>query len=402
MENGRGGIMTDLIQECEELYGEIVSLRRTIHANPDLGMECTRTVRCISDYLTREEIPFTITEHGGVVAKISGTKGASDQIVLLRSDMDALPLKEDTGLEFSSTDPERMHACGHDLHTAIMLGSAKLLKRHRGEFAGKVHLLFQPGEEISEGARCMIQDGVMEGVSMAYALHMDPFAPVGTIRVKEGPDWAAVDRFTITIHGKSSHGAMPHKGADATVAGAAVLQAIQTIVSRASDPVCPLVITVGSFHSGTTWNIISDKAELKGTCRSFDKEVYDQLPELLERVVTEVPKGFGCTGELHLERTTPPLINDPEVCRLVRTSAANVIGEEHVLQAKQEMIGEDFACFEQFAPVCFVHLGGGAEYPLHSSHVVFGEESIKTGMAVETQFAIDALNALNAGSGSPE
>lgn len=386
--------MADLKQECEALYEEIVTERRAIHANPDLGMECGNTVKRITDYLTKAEVPFIVTEHGGVVAKIKGTKGVSDHIVLLRSDMDALPLKEETGLEFSSRDPERMHACGHDLHTAIMMGSAKLLKQHCDEFAGTVHLLFQPGEEISEGARLMIKDGVMEGVSMAYALHMDPFAPTGTIRVKPGPDWAAVDRFTITVHGKSSHGAMPHKGADATVAASAVLQAIQTIVSRASDPVSPLVITVGTFHSGTTWNIISDHAELKGTCRSFDQEVYDQIPELLERVVTEVPKGFGCTGELHLERTTPPLINDPEVYEIVCSAAAKVIGKENVLLAKQEMIGEDFACFEQFVPVCFVHLGGGAEYPLHSSHVIFQEESIKVGLAVNTQFAIDALNHL--------
>ena len=183
-----------------------------------------------------------------------------------------------------------MHACGHDMHTAIMLGSAKLLKQHRQEFAGTVKLLFQPGEEISEGARMMIEDGVMNGVSMVYGLHMDPDTTVGYIRMKPGPDWAAVDRFTITIHGKSSHGAKPHRGADAVVAGAAVVQAIQTIVSRRSDPISPLLITVGSFHSGTAWNIISDKAILEGTCRSFDREVYDTIPELLEQVVTETPR----------------------------------------------------------------------------------------------------------------
>ena len=387
--------MTDLIQECEELYEEIVSLRREIHAHPDLGMECEGTVKRITEYLSKEDIPFSVTPHGGVTAELTGTKGPSDHVILMRSDMDALPLCEDTGLPFASAEEGRMHACGHDLHTAIMLGSAKLLQRHSGDFAGTVRLLFQPGEEISEGARLMIEDGVMEGVSMVYGLHMDPFAPTGTIRLKPGPDWAAVDRFTITVHGQSSHGAMPHKGADATVAAAAVLQAIQAVVSRMSDPVCPLVITVGSFHSGTTWNIISDKAELNGTCRSFDPEVYDRLPDLLERVTTEVPKAYGCTGELNLVRKTPPLINDPAVFEIARASAAKVLGEDRVLPAKQEMIGEDFACFEQFAPVCFVHLGGGADYPLHSSHVIFQEEAMKAGMAAEVQFALDALNDLN-------
>ena len=387
--------MYNLTQECEALYEEIVSVRRTIHAHPDLGMECGNTVKLITEYLAKEDIPYTVTPHGGVIAKITGTKGTSEHIVLLRSDMDALPLQEETGLDFSSAEEGRMHACGHDLHTAIMLGSAKLLNQHRDEFAGTVHLLFQPGEEISEGARMMIEDGVMEGISMVYGLHMDPSAPAGTIRIKSGPDWAAVDRFTITIHGKSSHGAMPHKGADAIVAGAAVVQGIQSIVSRFSDPVCPLLVTVGSFHAGTTWNIISDTAEMEGPCRSFDQEVYDRIPELLERVVTEIPKAYGCTGELNLLRRTPPLINDPVVYEIACSSAAKVIGKENILPAKQEMIGEDFACFEKFAPVCFVHLGGESEYPLHSSHIVFKEETMKAGMAAEVQFAIDALDYLN-------
>ncbi|MBR2767894.1 MAG: amidohydrolase [Solobacterium sp.] len=387
--------MIDLIRECEDLYEEIVSIRRELHAHPDLGMACENTVQRITDYLNREEIPYTITNHGGVVAEIEGTKGSSDKVILMRSDMDALPLVEETGLPFSPAEPGRMHACGHDLHTAIMLGAASLLKRHCDEFAGKVHLLFQPGEETSEGARAMIEDGVMENISMVYGLHMDPNAPTGILRVKPGPDWAAVDRFTIRVHGKSSHGAMPHKGADAIVAASAVVQAIQTIVSRACDPIVPPLITVGSFHSGTTWNIISDLAVLEGTCRSFDSEVYKEIPSLLERVAVEIPKSYGCTGELEMIRKAPPVINDPKVYEIVCSSARKVIGEDRIQMAKQEMIGEDFALFENYAPVCFVHLGGGADYPLHSSHVIFQEESMKTGMALEVQFAIDALAYLN-------
>ena len=391
----KGGSAMNLMQECEELFEEIVSLRREIHAHPDLGMECENTVKRITDYLSAEEIPYTVTKHGGVVAVITGTNGSSDHVVLLRSDMDALPVQEETGLPFASVIEGRMHACGHDMHTAMMLGSAKLLKRRRHEFAGTVKQLFQPGEEISDGARMMIEDGVMNGVSMVFGLHMNPDAPVGSISLKPGPDWAAVDRFKITIHGKSSHGAKPHRGADAVVAGAAVVQAIQAIVSRMNDPISPLLITVGSFHSGTAWNIISDKAIMEGTCRSFDRDVYDRIPELLEQVVTETPKAYGCTGELDLKRESPPLINDPEVCRIARSSAAKIIGEDHIQTAVQEMIGEDLSCFAPYAPLCFVHLGAGAGYPLHSSHVVFQEESMKTGMAVEVQFALDSLEYLN-------
>ena len=242
--------MTDLKQRCEEIYEEIVELRRAIHAHPDLGMECARTVKRITEYLAGAQVPFTVTPHGGVIAEIKGTAGDSNHVILLRSDMDALALEEETGLPFSSCEKGRMHACGHDMHTAIMLGSAKLLNEMRSEFDGTVRLLFQPGEEISEGARAMIEDGVMEDVSIGYALHMDPLSPVGTIRVKPGEDWAAVDRFTITVHGTSAHGAMPHKGADATVAASALVLALQTMVSRNTDPTSPLVVTVGIVESG--------------------------------------------------------------------------------------------------------------------------------------------------------
>lgn len=235
----------------------------------------------------------------------------------------------------------------------------------------------------------------MEGVSIGYALHMDPLSPVGTIRVKSGEDWAAVDRFTITVHGRSAHGAMPHKGSDATVAASALVLALQTMVSRSTDPTSPLVVTVGIMESGTSWNIISDRAVLKGTCRSFDRETYEQIPSLLDRMVTNVPLAYGCTGEIELIRKTPPLRNDLKVYELVCQSAAKVIDRENILEGQREMIGEDFSCIAELAPSCFVHLGGGSEYPLHSSHVIFQEESIKTGIATEVQFAIDALEYLN-------
>ena len=387
--------MKELLKECEAIFEELRTIRREIHEYPDIGMNCDHTVRIITAFLEKEKIPCQISAHGGVVCDLHGTRADSDHIVLIRADMDALPLVEETGLPFSSKISGRMHACGHDMHVAILLGSAKLLHLHRNEFSGTVRLLFQPGEEISEGAMAMIEDHVMDGVDMILGLHMDPFAPVGTIRVREGADWAAVDRFTITIHGTSSHGAMPQKGADATVAASAVLQALQTVVSRQTNPVSPLVITVGSFHSGTAWNIISDLAIMEGTCRCFDQEIYDALPDLLERVVTEIPKAYGCTGEISMNRKSSPVINDPAVYELFCSAASKVIGSDRVLPAEKEMIGEDFACYLSFAPGCFVHLGGESTCPLHSSHIVFQEEAIPFGTAAEVQFAMDALAKMN-------
>ena len=347
--------MKELLKECEAIFEELRTIRREIHEYPDIGMNCDHTVRIITAFLEKEKIPCQISAHGGVVCDLHGTRADSDHIVLIRADMDALPLVEETGLPFSSKISGRMHACGHDMHVAILLGSAKLLHLHRNEFSGTVRLLFQPGEEISEGAMAMIEDHVMDGVDMILGLHMDPFAPVGTIRVREGADWAAVDRFTITIHGTSSHGAMPQ----------------------------------------TAWNIISDQAIMEGTCRCFDQEIYDALPDLLERVVTEIPKAYGCTGEISLNRKSSPVINDPAVYELFCSAASKVIGSDRVLPAEKEMIGEDFACYLSFAPGCFVHLGGESTCPLHSSHIVFQEEAIPFGTAAEVQFAMDALAKLN-------
>ena len=331
--------MKDIKERCEAYYEEIVAIRRTIHSHPELGMECGKTTDLICSCLDRIGIPYRRTGESGVIADLKGTKAEADAMVLLRSDMDALAMNEATGLPFASEIPGRMHACGHDLHTAIMLGSASILKEMQGEFAGTVRFLFQPAEELSDGARYMIEQGALDGVNICYGLHMDPFAPTGTIRMKAGPDWAAVDRFTITVHGTSAHGAMPHKGADATVAASALVLDLQSMVSRYCDPMSSLVVTIGSLHSGTAWNIISNEAVLEGTCRSFDREIYERIPELLERVVTHTPQSYGCTGELDLRRTCPPVMNDETIYALAKQSASKILGEEQVLEAVQEMIG---------------------------------------------------------------
>lgn len=376
---------------CEEIFEDVVRIRRTIHHHPEIGMECPVTTDFICDELRKLNIPFKKTGDSGVIAEIHGSKGSSDKIVMLRADMDALCTQEKTNLPFASEIEGRMHACGHDIHTAMLLGSAHILSMIKEEYAGTVRLIFQPGEEISKGAEYMIAEGAMENVQMGLGIHVDPLSPVNTVSCKPGPDWAAVDHFLIRIHGTGAHGATPQKGSDATVAAAAMAMGLQTMVSRECDPMKPLVVTVGSMHSGHAYNIISDEATLEGTCRSFDEDVYDLIPEAMERIVKHIAEGYKCSAELELDRLSKPLINDERAYNAFKDSALKIVGTEGFKQAKQEMIGEDFAFYGHYAPCVFAHLGCDGGYPLHNNHVNFKEEAMKTGMAIEVQFVLDVL-----------
>jgi len=376
---------------CNDVYDNAVRIRRTIHRHPEIGMDCPETTNFICTELERIGIPYRKTGTSGVIAEIKGTKGESDEVVMLRADMDALRTQEKTGLPFASEIEGRMHACGHDMHTAMLMGSAEILKSMQSEFAGTVRLVFQPGEEISKGAEYMITHGAMENVKMGLGIHMDPLSPVHTVSCKPGPDWAAVDHFLIRIHGTGAHGATPQNGCDATVAAAAMVMSLQTMVSRECDPMKPLVVTVGSMHSGNAYNIISEEATLEGTCRSFDEDVYEMIPEAMERIVKYIAEGYKCHAELELDRLSKPLYNDQAAYDALHESALKVMDEKNWKYAKQEMIGEDFAFFGHYAPCVFAHLGCDGGYPLHNNHVNFHEEAMKTGMALEVQFALDTL-----------
>ena len=393
--------MERIIKLCDNAYQNALQYRRHIHAHPETGMECPKTSDYICSILDLLEVPYRRTGASGVIAEIKGTKGEDGHIVMLRADMDALPVLEKTGLPYASQIEGRMHACGHDLHTAMLLGTAEVLMRIRDTFAGTVRLLFQPGEEISQGAKMMIAEGAMDGVGAGLGIHMDPLSPVGVLRAKTGPDWAAVDQFKIIIKGSGAHGATPQKGVDATVAAAAVTMALQTIVSRETDPMHPLVVTVGSLHSGTGYNIISSEAVLEGTCRSFDEDVWEHIPEALERIVRSTAESFRCTAEIQLQRHCRPLVNHPYAYGILKESALEVLDqEENFMPAIQEMIGEDFALFAEMAPCVFAHLGCEGGYPLHSNYVSFKEEAMRTGIETEVRFALHALADLQKGKES--
>lgn len=382
-------------QLCSEYIADAIALRREIHAHPEIGMECPETAGRICRILTEEGIFFRKAGSSAVIAEIKGTKAESDKIVMLRADTDALPVREKTGLPFASSVSGRMHACGHDLHTAMLVQAARILQRIRNEFAGTVRLLFQPGEEISQGAVYMIEHGCMDDVSMGFGIHVDPLLPAGVLAWKEGPDWAAVDHFRITVRGTGAHGAQPQKGCDALIAAASIALNLQTMVSRECDPMHPLVVTIGKMDAGTAYNIIADEAVLEGTCRSFDKDVRDLIPEALTRIAKQTASALKCTADVQLDRLAPPVINDETACAVLQEAAEEVLDASQLAQAKQEMIGEDFAQFGRYAPCVFAHLGADAGYPLHNAKINFKESCMETGILTEVQFVLTALEYLN-------
>lgn len=380
----------------KDVYEDIVRIRREIHRHPEIGMDCPVTSALIQSELKKENIPFTVTDSYGVIAQIKGKKSDSDSAVMLRADMDALCIQENTDLEYKSEIEGKMHACGHDLHTAMLIGSAKVLNRISDSFSGTVRLIFQPGEEIGQGARHMIENGAMENVKMGLGIHTDPLRKVGTINAKTGPDWAAVDHFYISLKGVSAHGATPHKGKDALVAASSLVMNLQSLVSRECNPMQPLVVTVGKLNAGTAYNIIAEEALLEGTCRSFDTEVYEKLPEAFERVVNSIAKAYDIKAELKFDRASKPLINSEEAYNVLKETAYKTLESKDKFElAVPEMIGEDFSEYCELAPCVFAHLGCDAGYPLHSSYINFREEAMLTGMEIEVQFALDALEYLN-------
>lgn len=381
---------------AKDVYPHVVELRREIHAHPEEGMNTKNTASIVCRELDALNIPYKKIDDIGVIAEIKGTKGNSDKIVMLRADMDALCTFEKTDLEFKSQIEGKMHACGHDLHTSMLLGSANILNQIKDQFDGTVRFLFQPGEEIAIGAKFLMEHGAMDGVGMGFGFHVDPLAPTHTVLAKPGSDWAAVDHFYITVHGTGAHGATPQDGYDATVAASAIVMNLQTMVSRECNPMNPLVVTVGSFHSGNAFNIISDTATMEGTCRSFDMETYELIPAAMERIVKNTAEAFHCSAEVRVDRLGGPLINDEHAYEVLKNSAKKVLlKEEDFKLAVPAMIGEDFAEYGKVAPIVFAHLGCDGEYPLHSSYVNFKEEAMETGMSVEVQFALDALEDLN-------
>ena len=384
--------------EVDQIYEDVVALRRHLHMHPELSQQEEQTMAFVSDYLTGLNIPHQTNVGGhGIVAIIGDPK--TNFAVAIRADMDALPVLEQTGLPYASKNPGVMHACGHDVHTAILMGTARVLKGMESELPGAVKLFFQPAEEKGGGAKPMIEAGCLQDppVKRVMGLHVDPAAPVGKVTFFNGPRSASSTTLHITINGRSCHGAQPQTGADAILAGAHVVTALQQVVSRSVAPTCPVVLTIGQFNGGTRHNIVAGKVEMGGTLRTLDLAVRDLVKEHIRRVAEDTAAMYGATAEVEIHDAYLPVITDIPSTERMMEIAREALGAENVILAKEPvMTAEDFCFFLDEVPGTFFDLGTTAPdcvWPqtLHNDRFAPDESCIKTGILLEVLGALAFL-----------
>ncbi len=355
--------MTNLISEAQALFEYTRDLRRNFHMHPELGFQEVRTAGIVAKELTGLGLEVTTGVGGtGVVALIEGARPGP--VILVRADMDALPIVEETGAAYASQNPGVMHACGHDAHTAVLLTTAKLLLAHRKELAGTVKLVFQPAEEGMGGAENMIAQGVLENpkVDTALALHVWNEKPLGWIGIASGPAMAGAEIFKIKVRGKGGHGAVPHLAVDPVLAAAQIVSSLQGIVSRNIAPLQTAVVSVCTIHGGEAFNVIPPAVELTGTIRTFEPQVRTRVLERFEQIVRQVAAGMGCEAEIDMQRLTPATINNAQVARKVQESARHILPQADIVTSDYTTMGsEDFAFILEKVPGCFFFIGSANE-----------------------------------------
>ncbi len=395
-----------LHEEVDEIQPGLVADRRYLHENPELGFQEHNTARFVTERLQAlgvEDIRTGINGTG-VTGLVRGAADGPDRVVLVRADMDALPIHEANDVEYKSQTDGVMHACGHDAHTAILLGLARTLMGRRDQFSGTVKLLFQPAEEIPPGgAQGMIAAGVLEDphVDAVFALHMAQEVPCGIVIVRPGPILAAPDGFQITIQGKGGHAASPHTSIDPVVAGSHLVVALQTVVSRNVDPIKACVVTVGKFQAGDAFNVIPDTAHLGGTVRTFDPEVRDLAEKRIAELCAGIAAATGTEITLEYDRGYPATVNDPRAVEIVREAALEVVGEDRLIAPPPIMAGEDFSYFLLERPGAMFQIGTrneerGLVWGHHHPRFDIDEESL--GVGLETM-AVTVVKYLAQGFG---
>src|SRR5215207_3633078 len=383
-----------LKEEVRDGFAEkIVALRRDIHREPELGFDTTKTAEKVLTAL--EGLPLDIqtgVAENGIVATL---RGADDgPTVGLRADMDALPIHEETGLPFASEVGGKMHACGHDGHTSMLVGAAHALSGMRDRLNGSVTLFFQPAEEGGGGGKVMVEEGVADDVNSIFALHLWPGLPFGTAATKAGPIMAAADAFEMTVRGRGGHGAFPHQTVDAIAMAAQIVTALQTLVSREVDPVEPAVVTVGEIGAGSAFNIIPETARLGGTVRTLNADLRRQMPGRIEEIARGVAGGMRGDAELEYRFSYPVTRNDENVARRALGVIEALFGGENTLELPNpSMGGEDFAFFLEKIPGAFIWLGVGEDVSfLHTPTFAFDEEILPLGSALLTALALESLS----------
>jgi len=377
--------MRDHFESARSVFEETVCLRHHLHQNPELSGEERNTLAFIVDFLKRHDITHHVHSNGGVTAVI----GKSSRAVGIRGDMDALPVQENTGIEWASCNPGVMHACGHDVHTAILMGAAKMFKATEEDLPYAVKLFFQPAEETVGGAKTMIDEGCMEAphVDGVLGIHVDPTIPLGSALFLPGKMNAAVIDLKIIVRGIGCHGAHPEQGVDAIVAAAHIITALQTVDSRLTAPTEPVVVTIGSIHGGTGSNIVAGEVVLKGTVRVLSMETAVVVKKHIRNIVTSVAAAWGAQADIDLIDNYPALVNDKAVTNLMADEARRLIGDKNVILADTPSMGaDDFAYFTNAAPGCYFNIGtaepGKPVESLHSNSYAPHDDCILTGLAL--------------------
>lgn len=385
------------IKNISEKYKNyVLEKRRYFHMNPEPSLYEYNTSKIVKEELEKLNIPYISTADTGIIATIKGEK--EGKTVLLRADMDALEVFEKNDVPYKSQKEGLMHACGHDGHTAMLLGAAHILNEIKSEIKGEIKLLFQPAEEVAEGAKKIIAETkITDKIDAAFAIHLWQGIESGKISLEAGARMAAADIFSIKIKGKSGHGSMPHETVDAVVVSSALVMNLQHLVSRNTNPLDTLVVTVGKLEAGTRYNIIAGEATLEGTIRSFSDNVWKLVPEQLERVVQNTCATYGATAEINLIRATPPLINDEKISEILKKSATTLYGEDVVVKYEKTTGGEDFAYFTQKVPGALAFVGirndeKGINAPHHNEKFDMDEDALKVGTNLYVQFALDFLS----------
>lgn len=367
----------------EDLQIHMVEWRRHLHRNPEVSFHEEKTSSFVADML--ESFGVEVRRHvggHGVIGTIRGDKPGP--VVMLRADMDALPIQDEKNIEYASQQAGAMHACGHDGHISILLGTALYFSRHKQEIRGEIRFLFQPAEELLPGGAVqVIADGALEGVDVIYGIHLWTPLPVGVVASKAGPMMAAADDFYIEIKGKGGHGGMPQSTIDSLIAGSALVMQLQTVVSRSVDPLQPAVLTIGTMQAGSAQNVIAEQCKMSGTVRTFDEETRNVMKERVLTMVDQTGTAYGAETQVKYIMGYPPVVNDKQETARFFREATELFGAERVQASPMLMPAEDFAYYLQKVPGCFMFVGAGnpdknAIYPHHHPMFDFDEDAMQT------------------------
>lgn len=419
--------LAEIVKVSEEMDSWLRETRRMIHVNPELMFEETATSELVQKQLTEAGVEFKSGVGGdgrslymdaemlkrsgitpgpptggtGVLGTIVGTRGAGPgRTVLLRADMDALPIEEENEVEYKSRNPGKMHACGHDLHTTVLMGVAEILEKNKHRFDGTVKLMFQPGEEGGGGALAMIEDGILEDpkVDAAFALHVSPEHPAGHVSMNHGPRSAAADMFEIHVHGTGGHGAFPQNAVDTVYVAAQIIVGLQEIVSREIAALDQAVLSVTTIHTGTAMNIIPERATMSGTVRTYDEGVRNHIQKRMSEVASGIAAAYRADAEVVYIRGYPAMHNDEEIVQIAREACIDVLGADHVHESTPMMAGEDMAYVSARVPTCMYSLGvrneeRGMIYPPHHPKFDADEDAIAVGVQTMAAVALRFLGA---------